>query len=268
MIQLIALDIDDTLTKADGSISEQGLAAARQVQRLGKIVILASARPPQGVQAIASLLCHGVYRICYLGALIQDAEGQDLQRLTIDMDIAIDIAKFADKNKISLTITIRDIEYHTQGQMRLSMTKHYSINSAETLLTKGEPPTLIGTVGHEHSLMLYEYVTKRHPTAVHTARTFDGNSTCLSTLVVNIHAQKGRALKTICSLLSVRLKDVLAIGDSESDITMFRVAGVSVAVANASQSAKDAASMVAPGQNGEGVEWALNHLVQPYSQIR
>jgi hypothetical protein len=119
---------------------------------------------------------------------------------------------------------------------------------------------LMSFEGHEPASACDAYCTEHYPDAVAMYRHFTPDGDYISTLVVHPAAQKGEALTTVCRALDVDMRDALAIGDSESDTTMFRVVGTSVAVANASPDVRAAATHVAPCENGDGVSWALRHL--------
>ncbi|MBR4462305.1 MAG: HAD family phosphatase [Erysipelotrichaceae bacterium] len=49
---------------------------------------------------------------------------------------------------------------------------------------------------------------------------------------------KGQALKKLCEILEIDIRDSIAIGDSINDLTMLKMAGFSIAVANASEEIK------------------------------
>jgi Cof subfamily protein (haloacid dehalogenase superfamily) len=74
-------------------------------------------------------------------------------------------------------------------------------------------------------------------------------------------ADKGHALVRISGMLGVALADCVAIGDSDNDVPMFRVAAQSFAVANATEAAKHAATRVV-AQRGAGVAEALTLVTQ------
>jgi hypothetical protein len=260
MPNLIALDIDGTLTSLNGQVNQHALAATRQAQQQGAHVVLISARPPQGVARIADILDTDVYRVSYFGALIQDEQGSEQQRLRLDIAIARDIARFADSHGYSVTITLDDTEYHTQHQQRPATTPVISAGSAVSVLEACTPPVLISFEGHQEAAAFDAYCTRHYAEAVAMYRHFTPDGAYISTLVVHPNAQKGRALATVCRMLHVDPRDAIAIGDSESDITMFQVAGTSVAVANATPDVRTAATTVAPFENGEGVVWALRQI--------
>lgn len=67
-------------------------------------------------------------------------------------------------------------------------------------------------------------------------------------------------VKKACELLGISVKDVAAIGDSDNDEMMIRECGWGVAVGNAFEGTKRAASYVAEGKDGAGVVEGLGWL--------
>ena len=64
---------------------------------------------------------------------------------------------------------------------------------------------------------------------------------------------KFRGIQKGCELLGISPKDVAAIGDSDNDEMMIRKCGYGIAVGNAFEDTKRAASFVAKGSDGKGV---------------
>ena len=71
---------------------------------------------------------------------------------------------------------------------------------------------------------------------------------------------KGTGFRTIMEKLSISTEDVIAIGDSATDIPLFRVAKTSIALGNASDQVKSEATMVVSAHAGDGVLEALDKL--------
>ena len=74
-------------------------------------------------------------------------------------------------------------------------------------------------------------------------------------------ADKGRALSWLAQSMGIRHEQVMAIGDSNNDVSMLKMAGVGVAVANAVDSAKQAAEHVTASNNEHGVGKAIRDFV-------
>lgn len=71
--------------------------------------------------------------------------------------------------------------------------------------------------------------------------------------VLPAEASKGRALVHLTDHLQVELSQVVAVGDSDGDLSMITKAGLGVAVAGAPQHIKRGADFVTEGGAGEGV---------------
>jgi len=78
---------------------------------------------------------------------------------------------------------------------------------------------------------------------------------------------KGTGFTKIMEKLSISRDDVIAIGDSATDIPLFKVAKTSIALGNASDLVKSAASMVVSANAGDGVLEALDKLAPKLSEI-
>ena len=78
---------------------------------------------------------------------------------------------------------------------------------------------------------------------------------------------KGRGFSEIMKKLSILRDDVIAIGDSATDIPLFRVAKTSIALGNASDEVKSEATMSVSSHAGDGVLEALDKLAPKFSEI-
>lgn len=78
---------------------------------------------------------------------------------------------------------------------------------------------------------------------------------------------KGRGFSEIMKKLSILRDDVIAIGDSATDIPLFKVAKTSVALDNASEQVKSEATMVTGAKAGDGVLEALDKLAPRLSEM-
>ncbi|NNL57870.1 MAG: HAD hydrolase family protein, partial [Nitrosopumilus sp.] len=78
---------------------------------------------------------------------------------------------------------------------------------------------------------------------------------------------KGRGFSEIMTKLSILRDDVIAIGDSATDVPLFKVAKTSVALGNASEQVKSEATMVTGAKAGDGVLEALDKLAPRLSEM-
>lgn len=78
---------------------------------------------------------------------------------------------------------------------------------------------------------------------------------------------KGTGFTKIMKKLSISRDDVIAIGDSATDIPLFKVAKTSIALGNASDQVKSEATMIMSAKAGDGVLEALDKLAPILSEI-
>jgi phosphoglycolate phosphatase (TIGR01487 family) len=78
---------------------------------------------------------------------------------------------------------------------------------------------------------------------------------------------KGTGFSEIMKKLSILRDDVIAIGDSATDIPLFKVAKTSVALGNASEQVKSEATMTVSANAGDGVLEALDKLAPKLSEM-
>ena len=78
---------------------------------------------------------------------------------------------------------------------------------------------------------------------------------------------KGSGFTKIMNKLSITRDDVIAIGDSATDVPLFKVAKTSIALGNASEQVKSEATMTVSANAGDGVLEALDKLAPTLSEI-
>ncbi|MCB1644573.1 MAG: HAD family phosphatase [Pseudomonadales bacterium] len=75
-------------------------------------------------------------------------------------------------------------------------------------------------------------------------------------------ANKGEALKAGCAHFGISPAEVITFGDAENDIEMFRVSGCSVAMGQAAEVVKQAATTVTAPVTEDGVAQAIDRLLK------
>ena len=78
---------------------------------------------------------------------------------------------------------------------------------------------------------------------------------------------KGTGFQEIMKRLSILPEDVIAIGDSATDIPLFKIAKTSIALGNSFEDVKNQATMTVIGKSGNGVIEALDKIAPQISGI-
>ena len=78
---------------------------------------------------------------------------------------------------------------------------------------------------------------------------------------------KGMGFQEVMKKLSISTDDVIAIGDSETDVPLFKIAKTSVALGNSSDYVKSQATMVVDSKSGDGVIEVMDSLGPILSEV-
>ncbi len=76
--------------------------------------------------------------------------------------------------------------------------------------------------------------------------------------VYSIKAGKSNAIRKILKMYGISREELMAVGDSENDIEMINLAGLSIAMGNSPDSVKSIADFVVADNNNNGVSEAIN----------
>ncbi len=270
--KLFAFDLDGTLLTSNKELSEANKRALREMKDSGGIVALASGRLGSSVTQIADqlgfepalLTLNGAavyaheptgYRQVY-SALLGQSYAHHLLQHAAEADFALNF--YSDGKLFScrngLNAQWIDLYY---AQTRTACEFVDSLD-----LLKAHTPNKIIFVGEPSRLDREEKQFRRKwADQVYIVRTWDYYLEFLS-----LQANKAKGLAALAAACGVDLKDVVAFGDADNDIPMLEVAGLGIAMSNATTTAKNAAAVTSRWSNDEDAiarEW--DHLKEKMS---
>ncbi len=262
-IKLIALDLDGTLLNSSLKVSERNAEAVKHALDAGVKVVLATSRWYLLAKRNAEHLGIDTPLICNNGALVKRPQGSgELLHLRLDQELARDVTALADERGWETFTTIEETTYMRMRPgiipERLPAGLRLSEHQAEEV-ARGQP-TAVLVFGEE----AVNEISRRFLPAFDGRAKFSLNrppSYPHYVILTHPDADKASALEIVCRELDVPLADVMAMGDSESDLEMLRLAGLGVAVDNAPDEVKRAALHIAPANDADGVAWAIERFV-------
>ena len=262
-IKLIALDLDGTLLNSSLKVSERNAEAVKRALDAGVKVVLATSRWYRLAKRTAERLGIDSPLICNNGAVVKrPQDGGELLHLRLDQELARDVTALADERGWETFTTIEDATYMRMRPgiipERLPAGLRVSERQAEEV-ARGQP-TAVLVFGEE----AVNEISRRFLPAFDGRAKFSLNRPPLYphyVILTHPEADKGSALEMVCRELDVPLNDVMAMGDSESDLEMLRLAGLGIAVNNSPDDVKRAALHIAPSNDADGVAWAIEQFV-------
>ncbi len=261
-IKLIALDLDGTLLNSALQVSEGNGEAVRRAQDRGVKIVLATSRWFGLAKRTADHLGIDTPLVCSNGALVRrPSDGREILHLRLDQEVAREVTALGDERGWEMFTTIEDATFMRMRPgvipERLPGGLRISERQADEV-TRGQP-TAVLVFGQE---AVDEISQRLLPTYDGRAKFSLNRPVNLPHYVVLTHpdADKGSALETVCREMDVPLTEVMAMGDSESDLAMLRLAGLGIAMDNSPDEVKRAALHIAPANDADGVAWAIDRF--------
>ena len=261
-IKLIALDLDGTLLNSSLRLSERNGEAVRHALDRGVQVVLATSRWFGLAKRTADRLGIGTPLICSNGALVRrPADGRDLLHLRLDQDAAREVTVLGDQRGWDMFTTIEDATFMRMrpGVIPERLPAGLRVSESQAGEVARGQPTAVLVFGSD----AVDEISQSILPAYDRRAGFSVNRPInLPHYVVLTHteADKGSALEMVCRELNVPLSDVMAMGDSESDLAMLRRAGLGIAMNNSPDEVKRAAIHIAPDNDADGVAWAIERF--------
>jgi hypothetical protein len=79
--------------------------------------------------------------------------------------------------------------------------------------------------------------------------------------VTHAQANKGEVIIALSEMLNIPREQIATLGDMDTDVLGFRQAGVSIAMGNAFDNVKSAATCVTKSNTEDGFAWAVDNIV-------
>lgn len=231
--------------------------------RQGVRIVLATARPPRTVREIYGKLGLDTLQINYNGALIWDRhKDQPALHTPLPANVAQGVVRLARQLEPTLAVSIETLDRWTTDRVDEALptesarfSKPHRIAALDELLT--EPVT---------KLMLLAPPAKLAPVRAAVAKRFNGSIAIMVSddhllQVVHPDVEKAAALAWIARKYDIPQHQVMAIGDAPNDTAMLRWAGLGCAVSSGWPETLDAADVIIPAADADGVAEALKQYV-------
>jgi Cof subfamily protein (haloacid dehalogenase superfamily) len=267
MIKLVALDMDGTLLNERQELGPAVAETIRQVRARGVRVVLATGRPLPGVMNFLpelNLVSDDDYAIPYNGALVQKTASQKVL-IEHSLSYADYLRLYAQAAKFGLTMIAEDQSaMYTDAPL---LTHRELFEAVDTnMAVKFAGPQQIARDIEFSKIMFFAdkpLLDKAMPQLDPKLQTdfYANRSEDFLLEFVSKHASKGNALRELATKLGLQADEVMAMGDSHNDVSMFDFAGTGIAMGNAKDELKAIATGVTASNKDDGVAVALRQYV-------
>lgn len=267
MRKIIAVDIDGTLINSRRELTERTKNALIKAQKLGHIVVIASGRDPFGVFPFAKELefdkFNGLLSNFNGGRITNFQTKEVLINHSLDLDLAKEILMYSkdnidmnyiiytDKDIITnsnKTYVIDEISKKAFTSYRVIDNLAYKLDFSPNKIMFSQDPSLIDKDAKKLKDKFFD-------------KTNQVKSTPYFYEIMPKGVDKGRSLAEIASYFNMDMKDVIAFGDEENDLTMIEMAGMGVVMENGSDFMKNKADFITKSNDEDGIAFYLENYV-------
>jgi HAD superfamily hydrolase (TIGR01484 family) len=258
--RLVATDLDGTIVRSDGAISDRMVDAVRLARRRGAEVIFLTGRPPRLMGDIGEAFGREGIAVCSNGAFVYDLRsGVVVEENAIEPAVLAEAAKLlrAAVPEIGLAIEYAD---GVAGDHRYEAGDWDAGIVIERLhddeLFARPAPKL---VGRHPTLSADELLALAAPALSPIVMPYHANGVRLVEAVA-IGVNKASALATLAGRHGIDPADAIAFGDMPNDLLLLEWAGTSYAVANAHPDVLRMVDHVIGSNDDDGVAEVLERL--------
>jgi len=257
----VATDLDGTLLRPDGTVSDRTVSAVRRARGAGIQVIPVTGRPPHVTWDIAADAGLGPLGVCANGAALVDVSSRQV------LEVSNLAAEVCGKLVGHLRDALPGILFAVEEMGLFS----YEADFLDPVAWGWEEDTQrVSDIVQALSASCFKLIfrvpgwsARELIAAVEADLSEMGHVTSSGFDWVEIGApgvSKAYAMQRVCDRLGVKVSEVMAVGDNHNDLTVLAWAGRAVAPANAIPEVLAAVERVIPSNSDDGVAQLLEEL--------
>lgn len=254
--RLVATDLDGTLVRSDGTVSDYTRGVLDELDRRDVPVVFVTGRPLRWAEEVFEHVgSHGL-AIVSNGALVWDVarERIDLER-PIEPALGIEVCRAIRAAVPGTAYAVEDVHgiaLEPQFRERYGIPEGSRRAPVEELFDR---PALKLLARHEELAPEEFWDLAEVATDGRLVITWSSSTSLLEISAPDV--TKASTLALLCDRLRVAAEEVIAFGDMPNDLPMLTWAGTSYAMADAHRSVTEVADHVAPGHDEDGVARVL-----------
>jgi hypothetical protein len=269
-VRLLATDLDGTLLRSDGSVSDRTRAALAAAESSGLHIAFVTGRPPRWLDAVIEDTGHVGVAVGANGAVLYDMATEEL--LSVH---ALDVA-----TQVELTGLLRErfpragfaVEYGDGFACEPGYVHDWDINPRVDRRGNAIPPPAFGTLDEILVRPAIKVLIKDRDSEVDdfllgaqalvSTRASITHSSSFGLLEISAPGvTKATGLAELAARYRVGPAEIVAIGDMPNDVPMLQWAGRSYAVANGHPAAQAAADEVIGSNDDDAVATVIESLL-------
>ncbi len=267
-IKLCTIDLDGTLLNNEKKVLPEVKEAIQKARAKGVKIVLCTGRPLTGVtHLLEELEISGddEYVATYNGSVVETVSGKVISSESLSYDDYLKMEMMS--RKLNVPIHVHVVEPPRLISLNRNIGK-YSVFEAflTNIPLQYRAPEEITPDSKIIKIMYIDEAENLQKVLDALPQEFYDNYTALRSEpfffeMLNKKASKGQALLDLAKHLGIKQEETMAIGDNENDLSMVETAGIGVAMGNAVDSVKAAATFVTKTNEEAGVAYAIEKYI-------
>jgi Cof subfamily protein (haloacid dehalogenase superfamily) len=279
-IRLLIADVDGTLVTREKILTERARAAVAKMRSAGIEFAITSGRPPLGMQMLIKPLGLTTPIAAFNGGMFIKPDLSVIEQRVLHADVIEPAIQTMRAYKLDTWI-YRGTEWFVRERHGPHVDREeWTVKFPPTVVPdfKGltsDVAKLVGVSDDLEAVCKCEIaVQQRFAAKVHTKQSNPQRETLVSAArsqpyyldVTHPEANKGYVVSRLSEMLGIPVDQIATIGDMPNDVTMFRKSGTSIAMGQASDEVKSAATYSTTSSEEEGFANAVErYVLQPVS---
>ena len=274
-IRLLVADVDGTLVTHEKILTERARAAVDKMRRAGIQFAITSGRPPRGMEMLIAPLALATPIAAFNGGMFVKPDLSVIEQRVLQADVIEPAMETMRKHGLDCWI-YRGTDWFVHDRHGPHVDREeWTVKFPPTVVTdfKGLTNNVAKLVGVSDDLKAVceceAAVREQFSAKVHTRQTNPQRETSVSAArsqpyyldVTHPEANKGYVVTRLSEMLGIPTDRIAAIGDMPNDMTMFEKSAVSIAMGQATEEVKSAATYITGSSEEEGFAKAVEDFV-------
>ena len=271
--KLICIDMDGTLLNSNHKISEISKNALRKAHDMGVHVVISTGRTYVDAVAYSDLIGINSPVIACTGAIIKEKYGDDvIHKSVINEELCKELLEIFKKYNVK-PIFNSIYKIHC-GDLKLKIAIEYLkirgfINRNVKLDYIKNEGKWFDVFRHEKNNIIKCEIINRNREKLDKLRkeleSVSGieitSSSKHNIEITKKGASKGKAIELLANYYNIKKEEIIAIGDSDNDLSAIEFAGMGIAMGNANEKVKKKSNFVTDSNDNDGVAKAIDKFI-------
>jgi Cof subfamily protein (haloacid dehalogenase superfamily) len=278
-IRLLLADVDGTLVTHEKVLTERARAAVAKMRSAGIQFAITSGRPPRGMEMLIGPLALTTPIAAFNGGMFVKPDLSVIEQRVLQADVIEPTMETMRKCGLDTWI-YRGTQWFVHDRHGPHVDREeWTVKFPPTVVSsfKGLTNDVAKLVGVSDDLEAVREcetaVREQFAAKIHTRQTNPGRETLVSAArsqpyyldVTHPEANKGYVVTRLSELLDIPIAEIATIGDMPNDVAMFKNSGISIAMGQAAEEVRSAATYITSSSEEEGFAKAVEDHVLNHS---